>query len=205
MLLSEEHKKRLKELAGITLLKELMSDEQKQELLSKSGQRVSFDEDIMRKAIEQGRELGITYKSNNEKYEMPVTKYRIIHPATMGDNDKGETVIRVLHVAGQSESEARSRGLRSAEASDEWRLLKAENIKNMFFTGRFFDNLPGNYNPNDSHMRNIKASFNSREAREYQQSLEDEEDVQVNNKEDKGGVNPIQEKSKNANNFFKDR
>lgn len=154
-----------------------ISTEDRLELMSKSNQRVPFNSDLMKQAITQGREIGLGYRSKNDKYEMPIMKYRIIHPVAMGTDKKGSTIIRGLHIAGQSEKAARETGVRSAEVEAEkdgmnaWRLFKLENLKSMWFTGRFFsDEIPG-YNPNDKAMSTIVARYNPSEAKEYQDQL----------------------------------
>ena len=126
---------------------------------------------MMKQAIEQGREIGLLFKSDNDKYEMPVSKYRVVRPVAMGTSDKGNTVVRGLHVIGQSERKARETGVRSAEAEGEWRLFKAENIKGMWFTDNFFTQSPPGYNPNDKQMRSIEVAFNPSTAVRNQTAL----------------------------------
>jgi hypothetical protein len=174
MLLSESYKKRLKELAGLKPLEEAMSPEAKSAAMKKSSTRFSFDKDKMKNAIEQGREIGLSFQSNNSKYKMPVTKYRIIWPVAMGIDDNGNLVVRAYHVEGQSEKAARETGVRSAEATDVWRLFKVANIKNMWFTDNFFNQtLPG-YKEKDSAMVTIMASYNPTKAKSYQDSLKNQ-------------------------------
>lgn len=154
-----------------------ISSEEKWELMGKSVSRVPFSQEMMKQAIEQGREVGINYRSKNDKYEMPIIKTRIIHPVAMGTDKNGGIIIRGLHIAGQSEKAARETGVRSAEVQAEkdgmnaWRLFKAENLKSMWFTDRFFSNdIPG-YNPNDKAMSTKIAIYSPSVAKDYQDQL----------------------------------
>lgn len=174
MLLSESYKIRLKELAGLIPLDEAMSPEAKSAAMKKSSTRFSFDRDKMKDAIEQGREIGLSFQSNNSKYKMPVTKYRIVWPVAMGTDEKGNLVVRGYHVDGQSEKAARETGVRSAEASNVWRLFKVANIKNMWFTDNFFSQpLPG-YKEKDSAMVSMIASYSPAKAKAYQDSIKNQ-------------------------------
>lgn len=175
MLLSESYKNRLKELAGLIPLDEAMSPEAKSAAMKKSSERFSFNKDKMKEAIEQGREIGLSFQSNNSKYKMPVAKYRIIWPVCMGIDKNGNLAIRGYHVDGQSEKVAIETGIRSAEASNVWRLFKVENnIKNMWFTDEFFNQpLPG-YKERDSAFTSIIASYNPAKAKAYQDSIQNQ-------------------------------
>ena len=168
LILSESYKKRIQLLAGIITE---VDSQTKGQLLSKSGERVPFNRAMMKQAIEQGREIGLLFKSDNENYEMPVSKYRIVRPVAMGTSDKGNTVVRGLHVIGQSERKAIETGVRSAEAESEWRLFNARNIKGMWFTDNYFTQAPPGYNPNDKQMRSIEVAFNPSKAAQYQTTL----------------------------------
>ena len=171
MLISESYKMRLRELAGLIPLNEAMSPEAKSAAMNKSSERFTFNVDSMKQAIEQGREVGLNFQSNNKKYKMPTTKSRIIWPVAMGIDEKGNLAVRGYHVDGQSEKIARETGVRSAEASDVWRLFKVANIKSMWFTDNFFSQpLPG-YKERDSVFTNIMASYSPAKARAYQDSL----------------------------------
>lgn len=157
MLLSESYKIRLKQLSGLLPLDEVMDMTAKSAAMNKSSNRFSFSIESMKEAIRQGREIGINFQSKNEKYTMPTTKSRIIWPVAMGTNKKGELVIRGYHITGQSEKKAIETGNRSAEASDEWRLFKAKNIKSMWFTDEpIIYPIPG-YKTTDSAMTSIIA------------------------------------------------
>lgn len=142
------------------MLSEAMDDTTKFRLMDLATNRVPFSKNLMAQYIKQGREIGLSFQSDNEDYKMPVAKYRIVFPVAMGYNSKGNLVIRGWHAAGQSEKAAIQTGKRSAEVQDVWRLFKAENIKNMWTTERFFDTAPPGYNPNDKHMESIIAAFN---------------------------------------------
>ncbi|MDG1950238.1 MAG: hypothetical protein P8J32_05505 [bacterium] len=124
---------------------------------------------MMQQAIEQGLVVGLLFQSNNTKYKMPVAKYRNIMPVAMGYDKDGQLVIRGVHVKGQSEKKARQTGVRSAEASNEWRLFKGSNIKSMFFTGDFFSSIPiGGYKASDRAMTRQIVSFDAGRAKSYQ-------------------------------------
>jgi hypothetical protein len=215
-----------------------VSAEEKEKIMAKSNERVPFNTELMKQAIEQGREIGINYRSKNDKYEMPVTKSRIIHPVAMGTDKNGNVVIRGLHVTGQSEKAARETGVRSAEVEAEkdgmnaWRLFRVDNLRSMWFTGRFFSNdIPG-YNPNDKVMTTKMAVYNPAMAKKHQDQIvaqskaqqvvqQPEPQVQAQPQQQvqpqtqqKAPVSkdieqmgyedqPIQEKNRNVRNFFK--
>lgn len=170
MMLSDQYKARIQKLSG--LLNEIET-ELKYALYDKASQKFPFNEQAMAEAIRNGAEIGLSFQSDNEKYRMPVSKYRIIHPVAMGYSKKGNLVIRAVHIGGQSEKKAIQTGIRSAEAQDEWRLLKAKNIKNMWLTGRYFTELIGGYTPNDSQISRVIATFNKNEAVKNQKILMD--------------------------------
>lgn len=175
MILSEGYKNRLLELAGLKSLATSILEEAAEaieDLYQNSDKRVKFDQNLMKQAIEGGMEIGMIFQSNNSKYIMPIWKTRIVQPVAMGYDRKGNLIVRGVHVEGQSEKKAIETGVRSAQAKNEWRLFKMSNLKSMFFTGRLFTEvgLPG-YNPNDSAMSRIVASFNSAKAKAYQNTL----------------------------------
>jgi hypothetical protein len=173
LILEESYKQRIQQLAGIITEVDAQT---KTNMLSKSVQRVPFSRDMMKQAIEQGREVGLLFKSDNENYEMPVPKYRIIRPMAMGTSADGNTVIRGLHLIGQSERKARETGNRSAEAEGEWRLFNANNIKGMWFTDNFFTQAPPGYNPNDKQM-SVQVAFNAGKAAQAQTALAQQQSV----------------------------
>jgi len=175
--LTESHiRKIIREVLSESMLLEI-SAEEKTKVMSKSNERLPFNANLMKQAIEQGREVGLLFQTNNDKTKMPVAKYRIIHPVAMGTSGKGDLVVRGLHITGQSEKAARATGVRSAEAEAEkdginaWRLFRGDNIRSMWFTDRFFsDSIPG-FNPNDKAMTSKMAVYNPAVAKQYQDSL----------------------------------
>lgn len=163
--ISSIYKHKLKRLAGINE----NFGSTGQDPYSKSNERVPFNEDLMKQAIEQGLVVGLLFQSNNTKYKMPVAKYRIILPVAMGYDKKGRLIIRGVHSKGQSEKKAIQTGVRSAEAKNEWRLFYASNVKSMFFTGDFFSRIPiSGYKKNDSAISTMIASFDAARAKSYQ-------------------------------------
>jgi len=131
----------------------------------------------MKQAILQGREVGMNFRTNNDKTQMPTFKARIIHPVAMGYDTNGNLVFRGLHITGQSEKAARATGIRSAEVEAQtdgmgaWRLFRGENTRSMWFTGRFFsDSIPG-FSPSDSAMSSQMATYNPAAAKAYQDSI----------------------------------
>lgn len=169
MITSNIYKLKLQRLAGI-LSEGMYSGYKKADNpYEKSNERIPFNVDLMKQAIEQGMVVGILFRSNNDKYRMPITKYRIVLPVALGYDKKGEMVLRAVHATGQSEKKAIETGVRSAEAENEWRLFKIKNMYSMFFPGDFFDSLPiGGYTPNDSAMTRRIATFNPNKAKKYQ-------------------------------------
>jgi hypothetical protein len=160
-------KQKLQRLAGV--LSEALNTAAAPDPFAKSNERIPFNQDLMQQAIEQGLAVGLLFQSIYVKYKMPVAKYRIILPVAMGYDKNGQLVIRGVHAKGQSEKKARETGIRSAEATNEWRLFKTSNIKSMFFTGDFFSKIPiGGYNPNDGSMNNVIVSFDAGRAKVYQ-------------------------------------
>jgi hypothetical protein len=175
-LIEQKIRNLVREIIAESLILEI-SAEEKAKVMAKSNERVPFNTELMKQAIEQGREIGINYRSKNDKYEMPTIKSRIIHPVAMGTDKNGNIVIRGLHITGQSEKAARETGIRSAEVEAEkdgmnaWRLFKADNLKAMWFTGRFFsDDIPG-YNPNDKAMTTKIVTYSPTDAKKYQDEL----------------------------------
>jgi hypothetical protein len=168
MLLSDSYKYRLQQLAGIVEVLEILAEDR----YPNSDKRIRFDMNVMKQAIEGGLEVGMIFKSNNDKYTMPTWKMRLIHPVAMGYDKKGQLVIRGIHVIGQSEKKALETGIRTAEAENEWRLFKAANVSTMFLTGNVFNKLSlAGYNPNDSAMTRVIAKFDPKKALAYQQNM----------------------------------
>ena len=170
MLLSESYKKRLRQLSGIISLDEAMDAVAKSNAMNKSSEKVKFSKELMIQAIEQGKEVGLNFQSKNDKYTMPTTKARIVWPVCLGFNKKGKLVLRAEHITGQSEKIAIQTGIRSAEANDEWRLFKTDNIKSMWFTGNNIGSLLPGFKPNDSAMLTKLATYDAAKAKAFQNS-----------------------------------
>ena len=165
MFLSEQYKQRIKYLAGI--ISEEAFSSRKNDPFALSNTREPFNKDMIIKAIEEGREMGILYKSDL----MPVPKYRIVYPVAIGMSKKGNLIIRAFHKHGQSESEARRTGVRSAEVQNAWRLLKATNIKGVWLTGNLFRGPLEAYNPNDKSMVSVEIAANFNDIINYQNAI----------------------------------
>lgn len=194
MLISELYQNKLKKLAGICIIKEEglikkkiieeyniefddnfllteATEQERQTAFAASDSRVPFNADLMARAIKEGREIGMLFQSDNEKYKMPVAKYRIIYPVAMGISKAGNLVIRGFHKIGQSERKARETKVRSAEVENAWRLFKSKNIKGMWFTGNFFRGPLEGYNAQDKGMVVVHVSTNFNEVKRIQDKL----------------------------------
>lgn len=193
--LDESYKNRIQKLAGII---SEVDQQTKTQMLSNSKDRVPFNRELMKQAIEQGREIGLLFKSDNEKYTMPVSKYRIVRPVAMGTSSDGNTVVRGLHVFGQSEKKAQETGNRSAEAEGEWRLFNANNIKGMWFTDSFFTQSPPGFNPNDKQMRSIEVAFNPNKARQEQTKLALQRSVDDQETQKQADLDAMQQQSQGS-------
>lgn len=177
MLLTESYKERLKKLAGL-ITEEIydFSDEERTIAYKDFDKRVPFSKDLMAKAIREGWEVGISFRSDNDKYKMPIAKARVIYPVAMGLSKKGNLVIRAFHKIGQSESGAhlaKKQGLknfRSTEVKNEWRLFKASNIKNMWLTGDFFklENISGYREVGDKGMTVVELQAKKNQVSKFQ-------------------------------------
>lgn len=167
IVLTEEFKKRLQLLAGI-----VQESNNPAHDYAGSEKRVPFNKDMMIQAIKEGREMGMSFQSDNDKYKMPTAKWRVIYPVAMGLSKKGNLVIRAFHKYGQSEREALRTGKRSAEVENAWRLFKAENIKAIWFTGNFFRGPLEAYNAGgDASMVNIEIQANFNEIISFQDNF----------------------------------
>lgn len=165
MWLSESYKMRLIELAGLSGTK--TNDE---DPYAKKNERVPFNKDLMKKAIETGLEVAILFQSSNKKYKMPIAKYRVILPVAMGTDGQGRLMIRAVHIEGQSEKEAMRTGKRSAEAKNAWRLFNSANIKNMFITGKMYDKIPiGGFSVTDKHIPNLIVRYDAATVKKNQE------------------------------------
>jgi hypothetical protein len=147
------------------LILEIVDDTTKTSLYSKSNERKPFAVDVIKQAIEGGLEIGLLFKSDNEDYTMPTSKYRIIQPVALGYSKKNNMVIRGFHIIGQSEKKARETGVRSAEVENEWRMFNVKNIKGVWLTGRTFNKAPNNYNPSDKSMNGVIIAFDPNKAK----------------------------------------
>ena len=174
--LSESYKNRIKTLAGIISEAGSTSEADRQKAFAKTNERVPYKKDLMIYAIKNGLEIGLLFKTKNEKDTMPISKYRTIQPLAIGTNKKGNECIVGFHKIGQSESEARRTGRRSAEVKDEWRLFKTKNILSMWLTGEKFDKSPEGFKgSSDSRMSNIEVYFKPLEAKRLQAKVAAEE------------------------------
>lgn len=176
ILLSETYKNRIKALAGILSEAEATTDADRQAAFSKTNERVPYKKDLMIYAIKNGLEIGLLFKTNNEKDKMPISKYRTLQPLALGTNKIGNECVVGFHKIGQSESEARKTGRRSAEVKDVWRLFKTKNVLSMWFTGNKFDKSPNGFKgSNDSRMSNVEVYFKPLEAKRLQAATAAEE------------------------------
>jgi hypothetical protein len=164
-MLSESYRNRLKILAGLLNEKIEMTQQDVSAGWAKSSERTAYNESRMLDAIESGRVIGISYKSKNDKYEMPVTKFRFVMPVTLGKIN-GKLMLSGYHLHGQSEKEARISGVRSAEAKGVWRLFEItpDKFKGMWDTDLYFYENPPGYKKNDSRMDSIIAQYDVNKA-----------------------------------------
>jgi hypothetical protein len=158
-----------------TTLTESTPASDKAKLFQGSSERGAFSRDLMRQAIEQGAEVGLLFQSNNSRYKMPVSKYRIIQPVAVGTNANGQVVVRGIHVFGQSERAAQETGVRSAEIENEWRLFNASNIKGMWLTGRYYSDPIPNVSASDKGMASIDVVYSPSRAAAYQATIAEPE------------------------------
>ncbi len=174
--LSESYKNRIKSLAGIISEAGSTSEADRDIAFAKTNERVPYKKDLMIYAIKNGLEIGLLFKTKNDKDTMPIAKYRTLQPLALGTNKKGNECVVGYHKIGQSESEARKTGRRSAEIKDEWRLFKTKNILSMWITGNKFDKSPAGFKgSSDSRMANIEIYFKPLEAKRLQSKTVAEE------------------------------
>ena len=188
VLLSESYKNRLKQLAGI--LDEASwgtgntSDAEREEAFAKTNERVPYKKDLMIYAIKGGFEIGLLFKTKNEKDQMPIAKYRTVLPLAIGMGRKGNEVLSAFHEIGQSESKARETGRRSAEAKNEWRLFKTKNILSMWLTGKTFNTAPQGFKGgSDSRMSTVEVYFKPDVAKKIQAQQNTEKEQQAGERE----------------------
>lgn len=164
--LTESYKVRLQQLAGIISLDEdvKISRSELYKAYEGSGARIrGFDVDALKQAIYEGRAIGILYKSE----KMPVQKYRVILPVTLGQYKTKSGVLLKLsafHLGGQSEKAAKGTGTRSEETDSVWRLfdLDTKKFKGLWFTDYFFYENPPGYKKGDKRFSSIQAAFDPR-------------------------------------------
>jgi len=150
-------------LAGIMPLDEVIdfNREDLTKAYDKSWQRVQgFDLNMLKQAIREGRAIGISYKST----DMPITKFRIILPVTLGTYKTKSGVplkLSAFHLAGQSERAAQKTGTRSQETESVWRLfdLDPKSFKSMWFTDKFFYEYPPGYKKGDRRFVTITDQY----------------------------------------------
>ena len=162
-LITESYKIRLQQLAGLLPINETIeySKQDLSQAYDKSWSRVSgFNLDMIREAISEGRAIGISYKSK----DMPVTKFRVILPVTVGVYRTKSGVkwkLSAFHLAGQSEKAAQGSGSRSQEAQSVWRLFDLDNskFKSMWFTEKFFYEYPPGYKKGDKRYSSVDEEY----------------------------------------------
>lgn len=178
MILSEKYKTRLKKLAGILSEETIQINKPGDTTIdfSKSDERVSYNDEMMIQAIQEGREVGMLYRG--DKMKAKSGKYRLVYPVALGTTTAGNKAVRVIHKVGQSESEAEKTGIRSAGAKSVWRLLKTKNILGMWFTGNYFQAPLSGYNPNDKGLINIVSSANFNDIKRFQEELISQQEME---------------------------
>lgn len=171
-LISESYKYRLQQLAGINEAWGVgnTTDKERGEAFEKTNERVPYKKDLMIYAIKGGFEVGLLFKTKNEKDQMPISKYRTILPMALGTHKStGNEVLSAFHEIGQSESKARETGRRSAEAKNEWRLFNTKNILSMWLTGKMIDKAPDGFKGSkDSRMATVEVYFRPEVAKKIQ-------------------------------------
>lgn len=164
--LTEQYKKRLMTLAGLQNVNESINFTQQDlsKAYDKSWERIQgFNLEMIKQAIREGRAIGISYKSN----DMPVTKFRVILPVTLGEysTKSGEPLkLSAFHLAGQSERAAQKTNKRSQEIGNVWRLfdLNTKSFKGMWFTDSFFYEYPPEYKKSDKRFNKIIAEYDTK-------------------------------------------
>jgi hypothetical protein len=161
--LSESYKNRIMQLAGLKQLDEIIefNPQDLTKAYDKSWQRIQgFNLDMIKQAIREGRAIGVSYKST----DMPVTKFRIVLPVTLGKYKTKSGVplkLSAFHLAGQSEREAQRTGVRSADSQNVWRLfdLDPKSFKGMWLTDKFFYEYPPGYKKKDRRFENVSDEY----------------------------------------------
>lgn len=115
--------------------------------------KMPYNETLLKKAIENGMILTVSYAGNEDNWKGG--RERTIYPMVLGKSKDGNTLIRAWHLIGWSVSKGKV-------VEKEWRMLRADHIKSMKFTGGFYRLPPEGYKPNDIGIDNIikAADFN---------------------------------------------
>lgn len=161
--LSESYKDRLLKLAGLKPLEEAIefSRQDLTQTYDKSSQRIQgFNLELIKQAIREGRAIGVSYKST----DMPVTKFRVVLPVTLGIYKTKSGVplkLSAFHLAGQSERAAQKSGKRSEEPQYVWRLfdLDPKSFKGMWLSEKFFYEYPPGYKKGDKRFITITTEY----------------------------------------------
>jgi len=147
----------------------------------KSWQRiVGFDINMIKQAIREGRAIGVSYKSK----EMPVTKFRVVLPVTLGTYRTKSGVplkLSAFHLAGQSERAAQraqkigKKNYRSEDVENVWRLfdLDRKSFKGMWFSDKFFYEYPPGYKKGDKRFVSIMSEYDVNTAEIERDARED--------------------------------
>ena len=185
-IISETYKKRLQLLAGVDATNDAVNEainfsrEDLSKAYDKSWQRTSgFDVALIQQAIKEGRAIGVSYKST----DMPVTKFRVILPVTMGIYNTKTGIpnkLSAFHLAGQSEKAAQQSGKRSEEVSNTWRLfdLDTSKFKSMWLTDSFFYEYPPGYKKGDKRFRSISDEYDTGVAEAYRIQREENNETE---------------------------
>lgn len=173
--LSEAYKRKLMQLAGLPVVEEAIefNRDDLTKAYSKSAQRIQgFDVKLIEQAIREGRAIGISYKSK----DMPVTKFRVVLPVTIGTYKTKSDVkhkLSAFHLAGQSERVAQNaekeykagrsdnKNYRSTEPEGVWRLfdLDTKSFKGMWLTDKFFYEYPKDYKRKDKRFSHVDLDY----------------------------------------------
>jgi hypothetical protein len=124
---------------------------------------LEYSDDLIKKAIEYGMVLLISYKGAEDASS--AGHERTIYPMVLGTNDKGSKLLRGFHLKGFSVS-------KRLPIDKEWRMFRTDRISSVTFTGMFFRLAPEGYNAKDSAMTaKIIASADFNTIRANQENL----------------------------------
>ena len=162
---------------------------------------VKFDEKLMKKAIENGLVILISYRGEKDRWRGG--RERTIQPMVLGINKNTKNMLlRAWHLEGWSVSQR-------AETKKVWRLFKTDNITSMTFTGNFFRLPPQGYKMNDRIMTEkilAKADFNiirrNQDALLRRGKIQSEEETTISTPS--GGVISIELSNTNSQIDFKE-